>query len=46
MQPQMAMPMPDPIGPERVWRALAWGLWSATAVVFVASIVFGPQLAT
>jgi signal transduction histidine kinase len=41
MQPQVAAPMPDTIGPERSWRALAWGLWSITAVVFVGSIVFG-----
>jgi signal transduction histidine kinase len=41
MQPQVATPVPDSIGPERAWRALAWGLWSVTAVVFIGSILFG-----
>src|SRR5262245_40895896 len=40
MQPHVATPMPDTIGPGRPRRALAWGLFAGTSVVFALSLAF------
>jgi signal transduction histidine kinase len=40
MQPQVATPLPDAVRSAPSHRALAWTLWTVSAVAFVASIAF------